>query len=142
MKIRCIGTKGSDLPEYYFKMGNFAFPRSDWQIEIGKIYTVYAMSLYNHVLHYLAFPDDMSGPGWYPAPLFEVVDSSVPKDWYFVYFGYQNEKLEAMSLGALWGYYEMVFREKDLQHYAGLIDIDPTELEIFLRRKQEIDEQS
>jgi hypothetical protein len=47
-----------------------------------------------------------------------------------------------IPLGALWGYYELVFREDEFQHYEGLIDCDPVEMEIFLRRKKEIDEQS
>jgi hypothetical protein len=142
MKIKSIATKGADLPEYFFKLGNFAFPTSDYQLNIGDVYTVYGMSLYQHVLDYLIFPSNLSDPGWYPAPFFEVIDPSVPKGWYFAHFGYQDEKLKKIPLGALWGYYELVFREDGFQHYEGLIDCDPVEIEIFLRRKKEIDEQS
>jgi len=103
-------------------------------LDIGEIYTVYGMSIWEDSLNYLLADDDR--PNWYLAKRFEVVDSLIPLNWYFI-FKNSAQQASIKPLKALWGYKEMIF---DSQHYIDLIEREPEALGFFARRKKEIDE--
>jgi hypothetical protein len=101
-------------------------------IAVGKICNVYAMLLWKGSLKYLLG----DGPYWYSAEQFEIVNPTLPLIWYFTFKEYENVKNNC-SYTAIWGYKELVY---DKNHNQDLMERKPEALEIFLKRKEEIDE--
>ncbi|MGX7137189.1 hypothetical protein RV15_GL001170 [Enterococcus silesiacus] len=94
------------------------------------MYTIYAQVLFKNVLHYLIIGTHEDLPSWYPAELFEVVDHQVYLEWYY------NYEINSVVSG-LWGYKEMVMTDN---HYDDLIERTEEAIEVFFKRKKEIDE--
>lgn len=138
MKVKRVINRLSEISEKGMSSVN-SFCKSDIniakqitfdEIKMGDVYMVYGIYMNNQgVLNYLLF--DMYGkPSWYPAELFEVVDSLLPVEWYFRFD--PGEEIEAW-----WGYKEMVL---DKKHYEDLVEREDQAIRIFLKRKKEIDE--
>lgn len=98
---------------------------------MGQTYSVYGVIMYENSLKYLLF-DAYGMPNWYPAEIFAVIDSRMPANWHFAFYGSDN------SLTAIWGYEELVISET---HYDELCEQEPTALSLFNRRKLEMDAQ-
>ena len=103
---------------------------SIFHLNIGDIYQVYGINLWRGTLNYLTMNKANSMPIWSPAELFEVVDSKIPADWYYVYLGH-SENL----LNAAWGYKELT----NSQHYDGIMGGVKKELDAFFAKKKEMD---
>ena len=126
--MRCVFNTGEGLSEESIAIGDSV--DSKYPIKLGEIYNVYGQNLYKGTLGYLILGTYENLPSWYPAELFEVVDSLCPLEWYFQY--------EARPvLNAIWGYKELVLEPS---HYDDLIDREDKAVRIFLKRKKEIDE--
>jgi hypothetical protein len=111
-------------------------PDTSEYLEVGKIYTVYGISIWMDGLNYL-LDVSLAGklcPEWLGVEYFEVVDSSLPNNMHFGCFDSGDER----GLNALWGYEELIY---DYDHYEGLIEMEKSALAIFAKRKQEIDQQ-
>lgn len=106
-------------------------------LELGKSYNVYGISLWRNGLNYLIdVPlNDKPSPEWFPVEHFEIIDFALPNNMYFRNF----ETTDKRGLKALCGYNELVY---DYSHYEGLIEMDESAIEIFVQRKEEIDNQS
>jgi hypothetical protein len=137
MRIKCIGNRGTDLPQWLIDI-HYAFPSSEFNLTTGEIYTVYAISLWRNTIGYLILTDESTSPTWEFPELFQIVDPRLPKCWHFGYFGHDGVG-DQKSLMALWGYQELV---EDKQHYVDLIEGESQAIEIFYKRKLEIDESS
>lgn len=130
MQVKCIANLGKNLSPKTIQSGQLV--TTEYNLDIGQEYTVYGILVWGGSLRYLIVVlDDL--PGWYPAELLEVVDHLLPLEWYYNFRGYEDN-----SLYAIWGYKEMVF-DTD-KHYDALIEREPEALEIFFKRKKEIDE--
>ena len=104
-------------------------------------YIVYAMLICKGSVKYL-LAEEEDEPFWYPANIFEVVDSLLPIIWYFSFKGYdhydsKDPDYAIYPVTVIWGYKEMIF---DPEHRIDLIECEPEALEIFKKRKEEIDE--
>ncbi len=134
MKVVCQRRKRSDVD--ITDCQKYA-PETAYELSIGKTYTVYGQCLVEACLLYLIDVQDRQGlshPSWYPASLFEVIDSSIPRAWEF---RYRNQKEAArFKAAAIWGYPELAISD---DHYVGLIERESEAMRIFLRRKAEID---
>jgi hypothetical protein len=128
MKIKCIATLRKDLNQ---STRDVLITR-DFELPVGKKFTVYGISIWHGVLHYLIVEDIEWSPSWIPAELFIVEDTILPKETHHKYFGLQDPR----GVNALWGYKEMVF---DDHHYGDLMESEKIAVEIFLKRKREID---
>jgi hypothetical protein len=132
MKVKSIWLTGKILSTKALAVGYQ--PTTDFQIKFGTISTVYGISCWENVFHYLILDNIIpSLPDWYPAELFESVDQSLPINWYHKYFGEDDQR----GIQALWGYREMI---TDYAHYNDLIERKDEAIRIFLRRKSEMDE--
>ncbi|WP_163537247.1 phosphoribosylaminoimidazole synthetase [Gracilibacillus sp. YIM 98692] len=129
MKIKCIANSGDKLSNNTRALGNSVETR--YSVKIGESYTVYGQHLYKGVLSYLLLGTNENLPSWYPAELFEITDSLLPLEWYFKFFGYEE------NLIGIWGYRELV---EVHSHHDDLIEREDTAVRIFLKRKKEIDE--
>ena len=129
MKVKCIANTGEGFSEYTLThMGcsiNTRLP-----LEVDDVYIVYGQIIYRGILEYLIKGANENLPSWYPAELFEVVDSQVHFEWYFRY-----DRDDEMS--AVWGFDELVH---DREFIFDLIERKENAIRIFLKRKKEIDE--
>jgi len=98
---------------------------------INEIYTVYGIHVYENKISYLLVTGADWQPMWYYAELFEIIDNLFPIEWYFNFWGYESQ------VSAIWGFKELV--NKDNFH-DDLLEREPYAIEIFLKRKKEIDE--
>ena len=129
MKVRCLATTGSGINT--FTLSNIGdLTKTEYPLEKDEIYTIYAQVLFKNVLHYLIIGTYEDLPSWYPAELFEVVDHQVHLEWYY------NYEVNSVVSG-LWGYKEIVLTDN---HYDDLIERTDEAIEVFLKRKKEIDE--
>jgi hypothetical protein len=129
MKIKCIATLRKDL----YQNTQNVLVTQDFELPVGKTFTVYSISIWETVLHYLIADVNEPRPDWYPAELFVVQDTMMPKEMHYKYFGLEDKR----GVNALWGYKEMVL---DDQHYIDLIERESNAIEVFFKRKKEIDE--
>ncbi len=133
MKVKCISINMKETTQKQLFL--FSSPLINEDVSIGEIYTVYGISLWKNVLHYLLVSESSglkNWPDWYPAELFEVIDKSLPE----MYFSYLEN--DSRGLNALWGYKEMVMNH---EHYIDLIERDEAGLSIFYLRMREFDSQ-
>ena len=63
MKVKATATSGKDLSEKSLEA--FHNPEEDFQLNIGEIYTVYGISLWEGLVHYLAVDPQIDRPYWY-----------------------------------------------------------------------------
>lgn len=127
MKIKCKSNQANYLSEKSLCVSgtiNTIFP-----LEIGKIYIVYSICLWEGTLKFLTVGEE-NLPSWYPAELFDVVDKILPLEWYC-------DVRSGEELEAIWGYREIVF---DGNHYDGLLEREDNAVRFFLKRKKEIEE--
>jgi len=130
MRVKCVSNTTERLSKETLLFG---YPENyKFDVVVGNIYVVYSSAVLNdgRLIFLLAVADDPELPFWYPAELFQVEESLLPVKFYFGLTGSKNAR-------ALWGYKEMVL---DPQHYIGLIESEQEALEVFAKRKEEIDE--
>jgi hypothetical protein len=133
MKVKCIANAGESLSQKTIDMDykkDFKF-----SVDIGTIYNVYGMFMWGGSLDYLLSSND-GKPSWFPAELFEVIDHLSPIIWFFNFERYKNYE-GSDTQRAIYGYKELV---ADGQHYIDLENGEPKALEIFNKRKRQIDE--
>lgn len=71
-------------------------------------------------------------PMWYSAELFEIEDSLLPSNWHHSFWGYDE-----YCVTSVWGYSELA---KSQEHFDGLAEQDEKEVNLFMKRKEEIDQ--
>ena len=128
MKVICTDNTGSKLSRNHFDVGYSA--ASKFEVSLESEYVVYAIALWRGLLSYLVI-DNNSIPGWYPADLFQVVDSTLTATWHFAFFGQSTEQW----LNAVWGYEEL----KDVNHYDDLANLKEDAVRIFQERRRELE---
>lgn len=129
MKIRCRTIEAAELPQRYLDQG-FSYTKQ-LNLAEGAAYTVYGMCIWRGCLMFLIDPSDEGVPSWYPAPAFDVINDHIPKTWSFSY----SREEEDCGMAAIFGYKELVNSQ---EHYNGLAELLPKDLELFKKRKKEI----
>ncbi len=129
MKAKCISNNGNGLLKTTIEYTGDS-EKSIYPLKEGEVYTIYGQIIYKNVLKYLILGSYENLPSWYPAELFEIVDTSLHFEWYFN--SYPTE-----DISAVWGFKELV---NDLEFLDELIDREDSAIRIFLLRKKEIDE--
>lgn len=127
MLIICRNNDAKSLSEKALNVSGTL--NTEFSLKIEKQYFVYSMCLWEGVLKYLLIGEE-NLPSWYPAELFEVIDKTLPLEWYC-------NVTTGMCLEGIWGYKEMVY---DDNHHDDLIERDSDAIKIFLNRKKEMEE--
>ena len=84
MRIRCIANTGTFLSETYLDPAVGRTKETEFQLTIGKEYTVYALYQWQGSIWYYICDDQYTYyPQQNPAPLFEVVDNRLSSYWRF-----------------------------------------------------------
>lgn len=132
MKIKCVFNKAEFLPKDIFEPGA-GFENKQFDVDIGKEYIVYGMTLYmSYVWYYLCHENYIYYPFWHPSPLFDVVDNRLSKYWIFSFERGKDKHTTYTN----WVYPEWA---NDPYYYDKLTDGDEEEVEIFRRYKKLMD---
>jgi hypothetical protein len=102
-----------------------------YQLVVGEVYTVYAISLTSQDINYLTMDKWDTNPFWHPADIFSIIDNRLPPDWYFHYRGFGKGQI----VRGIWGYKELESEE----YFQNLFEREEETLRIFRQRKKEID---
>lgn len=131
MKVICINNSCNQFSDKLLKQG---YTRDMiLNLEIRKEYVVYGIGLSNGELDYQLLGEGEDMPSWYPAELFKISDPLQPLEWYFA----DHKHIKETTIDYIWGYKELAL---DDTHALGLIEREKKDMEIFLKRKAEIDE--
>ncbi|WP_416147638.1 hypothetical protein ACM26V_15530 [Salipaludibacillus sp. HK11] len=124
--VKCISQKGY-LHEPNMVKDGYTDLTDYNEISKDTCYLVYGIIHYGGGFRYLLF-DDFEMTYWYPAELFEIVDSSTPANWYFKFYEH-----DADAVSAVWGYKELL----SPSHIDGLGELEDKHVQIFLKAKDE-----
>ncbi|MCL1467581.1 hypothetical protein [Argonema galeatum] len=128
MRIRCIANTGAFLSETYLDPAVGRSKETEFQLTIGKEYTVYTLYQWQGSIWYYICDDGYTYyPQQNPAPLFEVIDNRLSSYWRF----------KVYPTGLL----KLAFDEwlSDQYFYDKLTDGEETEILIFEKLKELID---
>jgi len=132
MRVICIANRGSALSAKHFdKSGNT--PSTEFDLDVGHEYVVYGMVVSKGLLSYLVIGTAMFAQ-WYPAELFKVTQSNLPDNWHFEYL----REEEGFLVDAIWGYEELLRPD----HFDALSEMESSAINVFVKRKTEIDDVS
>lgn len=82
MKVRVVTNSGGQLPLSMLDSRWGLTRETSFPLVIGKEYIVYAITAVKDVFwYYLLDEHDLPYPIWYPSPLFQVSDASIPAHW-------------------------------------------------------------
>ena len=134
MIVKCITNECVNLfAETILPVGQIK--KRKYQIEIGTEHIVYGIFSTDGRSSYL-LTDKHNFPFWYPAELFEIIDSLLPPTTRISFKKYKRYD-DKDSTATIIGYKEMTL---DFDHHDDLIELKRETLEIFYKRKAEIDE--
>ncbi len=133
MRVLCKANNGRSLSAKYFDR-NYASPSSDFDLDPGREYVVYGISLWKGLLLYLIIGEGMY-PHWYPSELFSITRNEMPSGWHFT----RRSEDEGYQVTAIWGYAELVNEE---EHFDDLSNLEKSAVELFVERQRQIDEVS
>ena len=133
MSLKCLFNKGKDLPSDLFFSGSSCKVSSNFFLEIGNEYIVYAMIVNDgYIWYYICDENFTYYPKWHPCPLFEIVDDRLSKYWVFSY----RREIDNNSSEFIWAYPEWA---NDPMYYENLFDGREREVKIFRQYKLKMD---
>lgn len=132
MIVRCIANTGQALPTVNVDPRMGLDRSAEFPLTVGSSYTVVAVTIFLGTAWYYVLDDDgLDWPVWKPSSLFEIEDGSLPASWKFGYFRFSLENQFPILSFPEWA--------GDHRFYERLVDGDPATVEIFVRRRQEIE---
>ena len=132
MKVRCISNTGKALPSHVYDPGVNLTEATEFPITRGRVYFVYGVTVYRYIAWYYVFDDyRLRWPTWMPAPLFDIVDGTIPRSWIMGYFRFSREEQHPLLSFPEWA--------KDHFFYERLVDDDEEAVRIFALRRAEVE---
>ncbi|MGE7911042.1 hypothetical protein [Lysinibacillus xylanilyticus] len=110
MKVKCIPNTSEKLSD---KAGYPTDFQSD-SLNIGKIYTVYAIGHWDDYMFYL-LKTDQYNPIWFAFEWFGIVGHKIPDSWYFNFIGEHPNG----EVSTIYGYKEIVL---NFEHHYELME--------------------
>lgn len=129
MRVTCVASSGASLPESCLDERRGIARDTEFPLTVGAVYVVHAITVWNGHCWYYVFDDNrLRYPVWQLAPLFEISEPSLPRDWIFGYVRIEpgDEGFPLIS-----------FPEWALDHfyYERLVDGDATAVATFDARR-------
>lgn len=132
MIVRCIETTGDALPSASRDPLQGIDMDTVFAVSQEREYPVYAVTVLLGITWYYVMDDDRHPwPTWVPAPLFDVVDGSLPSSWRLGYFRFARDDQYPILSFPEWA--------QDHQFYERLVDGDPVAVEVFSHRRVEVE---
>ncbi len=137
MRVLCQSNTGASLPENARCRGET--DRTEFApLKVGDEYIVYGLMFLFSRVDFLVCPEG-AGPYWMPSNLFTIADSTIPA-WRICLTEQVRDYeglLATFGIAALVGYDALV---SDYQHYVGILERDPVQLQRFFAAKQSVDQ--
>lgn len=135
MKVKCKQTTAENLNLNFVTTivsNDNDFNIGGYGIELNKEYIVMGIIVYSdsNCSYYLI--DTNGKPIWYPYLLFEIIDNSLPSNWFLKLYNPKNE----FEVSSILGFEELC---NDEEFYDKLIERDEEILQIYFRRKMELE---
>lgn len=132
MIVRAITTTGDVLPALSRDSAAGVDSDTEFPVTPGRTYAVFAVTIYLGLAWYYILNDDgHPWPTWAPAPLFEVVDGSLPNSWKICYFNFDRENQYPILSFPEWA--------EDPTFYERLVDGDEAATRAFNERRPEVE---
>lgn len=134
MKVICTNNLGAALSSDFMKSIIYDTPpeKHEFHVEIGRIYTVYVLSIVNGHTYFGIDVNDELGFQLLPGDLFNIVDSKVSQLWNISY----EKAVGSESAYTLFGYEEAT---RNRGHISGLLEGVETDISIFKKYKERFD---
>lgn len=134
MKVKCKHTTAEDLDLEFVTTivaKDYDFSSGGYGVELNEEYIVMGIVVYadSNCAYYLI--DTHNKPTWYPYLLFELIDNSLPSNWFLKLY-HPNTEFEIVSL---LGFEELC---NDEEFYDKLIERDKEAERIYFKRKIEL----
>jgi hypothetical protein len=134
MIVRCLSNTSLELPEAYLDPAGGYHRKTEFDLSVGRDYTVYAFTVrHGQVWYYLCGDLHSHYPVIYPAPLFLVVKNSLSKYWVYRYTSNYPDQQVLIAFDA-W--------VSDPYFYDRLTDLEENEMSMFLRLKNLMDNEN
>ena len=101
-----------------------------YNLIVGNEYICYGSMYYNNKIRFLVIDENHFIPRWFPSELFEIVDSSLPYNWYCNSFSSDS------SVGWIIGFKELA---NDYNYLLDLIQEIPSAITIFNEAKNNLE---
>jgi len=134
MIVECIYNTGKVLVPYLRKPLGTSEITQFGELTIGEKYLVMGIMLVEGYLLYLIDSDRVINA--FPYQLFKIVESELPKSWFFRAFTIGEQSYSQME--AVWGYKELCL---EIGHYESLIEMDATAFKTYFNRKREFEQE-
>lgn len=134
MKVKCLYNTGKNLSQKFLDDG--WTKESTMYLDINREYIVYGISFFKKDLCMYLITDKYLKPFWCPDEIFEITDSKISSLWHFKKFEKSDTIYEDWRFC---GYYELIY---DVFHSNDLMEREPKALDIFYKRKKEMDLES
>ncbi|MEZ0579131.1 hypothetical protein [Nocardioides sp. MH1] len=132
MIVRCIANTGASLPAANIDTRRGYDRATEFPLTIGDSYAVFAFTIFLGTGWYYVIDDDrLDWPTWMPASLFDVVDGSIPAGWKLGYVRLSADDQRPIVSFPEWA--------DDPAFYERLVDQDPVAVQVFDRRRREIE---
>lgn len=133
MIVRCLSNTCETLPATSRDSALGINADTEFPITIGRSYEVFAMTVLLGIAWYYVLDEHgHDWPTWTPAPLFDVVDGTLPRSWRVGYFRFEGEDQYPILSFPEWA--------TDHRFYERLVDGDADAVRIFNERRKEIEE--
>lgn len=135
MRVQCVANTAGTLPSACLDASIGLTRDSTFPLTVGESYTVFAVTTFKGGCWYYIIDDDaLRYPTWRIAPLFEVLDPSIPASWECHYV--RNSTADP-------GFPLLSFPEwaSDQHFYERLVEGDDPASRIFATRRLEIEGQ-
>lgn len=130
--LKCIANTLHEVPDEYLDSRTGYTRDRSLPLVVGQRYVVVAVAGWQGGmwLYVMLEPTD-SYPHWCPAPLFEVVDPTIPDDWILCIHHYPHGGVAAVMSFPEWA--------EDPHFYERLVDGDEAVRDTFRRRRAELE---
>jgi len=134
VRVRCTSNLAKALPDEYLDPRAGFHREKEFGLTVGVEYVVYAVALRaNQIWYYVCDDADLWYPFHYPAPLFEIVDSSLSRYWRYAFTPSHSDHLAVLAFEE-WA--------SDEYYYDRLTDRLETEVALFGRMKALMDREA
>jgi hypothetical protein len=130
MIVRCT-TKSTDvLPTFAYNSKLGVTAKTEFAVTPGRIYLVFGVTMLLGIAWYYVLDDDgHDWPTWVPAPLFDIVDGTIPASWIVGYFRFSRDEQYPLISFPEWA--------TDHSFYERLVEGDSEAIRVFATRRAE-----
>lgn len=132
MIVRCTTKSANVLPTFAYSSKLGITAETEFAVTPRRTYLVFGVTVLLGIAWYYVLDDDGHfWPTWVPAPLFDIVDGTIPSSWIIGYFRFSRDDQYPMLSFPEWA--------TDHAFYERLVGGDPEAIRVFSTRRAEVE---